>query len=270
MNYPIKQLEKLAPEIQELIGEYRNEELRTSDFNIPWDERTRMSMEASNNFMRRAGVKVLPSVHKVLAEIEALLEGEDKAITERIRPILSEAKQWADHPTNPLGYAELSTQLMRLAGHLSVRVVARPTIFVGYCYTEEDEKLANKFIKLFELERFKCVSGKTAKAGDIDEKVKKLIDQSEGVIIIFTREKELKDGGWTTSRWLTDEKAYAIGRDKPVLLFFDDRIAQTGKKGIHGDLEYVEFNREHLDEAFLKAIDYLRDFRQRVLERRRE
>jgi len=156
---------------------------------------------------------------------------------------------------------------MRLAGHLSVRVVAKPIIFVGYRYTEEDEKLANEFIKLFELEGFKCVSGKTAKAEDIDEKVKKLIDQSEGVIIIFTREKELKDGGWTTSRWLTDEKAYAMGRDKPVLLFFEDCIAQTERKGIHGELEYVKFNREHLHEAFLKAIPYLRDFRQRVLER---
>lgn len=267
MNYPIKQLEELARKIQELLGEYHNEELRTLNFNIPWEERTRISMEASSNFMRRVGVEVLPNVQKVLAEIEALLEGEDKAITERIRPILSEAKQWADHPINPLGYAELSTQLMRLAGHLSVRVVAKPTIFVGYRYTEEDEKLANEFIKLFELEGFKCVSGKTAKAEDIDEKVKKLIDQSEGVIIIFTREKELKDGGWTTSRWLTDEKAYAMGRDKPVLLFFEDCIAQTERKGIHGELEYVEFNREHLHKAFLKAILYLRDFRQRVLER---
>lgn len=270
MNYPFNRLEDLARKIQNLLGEYRSDESHALDFNIPWEKRVQMSMEASNNFMKKVGTEVLPNVQRVLAEVEALLEAEDKAIAERIRPILSEAQRWASHPTNPLGYSELSTSLMRLVGHLSVRVVAKPAIFVGYHYRTEDEILANQFSELFRLEGFNCISGKTAKAEDVDEKVKKLIDQSEGVIIIFTGEKELKEGGWTTARWLTDEKAYALGRDKPVLLFFEDYIAQTERKGIHGDLEYVEFTREHLDEVFLKAIPYLRDFRQRVLERGRK
>ena len=266
MNYPLNQLEDLARRIQNLLGEYHNEGLRALDFDIPWEERSRMSMEASNNFMKKAGTEVLPHAQRVLAEVEALLHAEDKAIAERIRPVLSEAQQWARHPTNPLGYAELSSLIMRLAGHLSVRVVARPTVFVGYRYTPEDEILANKFIELLRLEDFNPISGKTAKAEDVDDKIKKMIDQIEGVINIFTREKELKEKDWTTSTWLIDEKAYAIGRGKPVILFFEDCIAQTERKGIHGELEYIEFNREHLDEAFLKAIPYLRDFRQHVLE----
>lgn len=268
MKHPINQLVDLARRIQVLLGEYHDEEFRSLDFNIPWNERTQISMKASNNFMTKAGTQVLPEVMKILAEVEALLDTEQRAIAERVRPILSETQQWARHPTNPLGYAELSSSLSRLAGHLSVRVAARPTIFVGYRFVPEDEKLVSKFMELFRHEGFNCINGETARAEDIDDKAKEMIEQqSEGVIIIFTKEEELREGGWTTSVWLTDEKAFAIGKNKPVLLFFEDLIAQTQRKGIHGELEYIEFNRGNLDEALLKAIPYLRDFRQRVLER---
>lgn len=269
MKYPINQLLDLARRIQVLLGEYHDEELRSLAFDIPWEERTQISMRASDNFVTKVGTQVLPEIMRILAEVEALMDAEERAIADRVRPILSETLQLARHPTNPLGYVELSSLLSRLAGHLSVRISARPAIFVGYRFTPEDKELLDKFIELFTLEGFNCISGETAKAEDIDEKVKETIEQqSEGVIVIFTKEEELREGGWTTSTWLTDEKAFAIGKNKPVLLFFEDCIAQTQRKGIHGELEYVEFNRDKLDEALLKAIPYLRDFRQRVLERR--
>lgn len=266
MDYPINQVQELALKIQNLHAEYRSEGRRALDFDISFEERSRMSTDASNNFMKNAGTKVLPDIQKTLAEITALLDAEDKAIAERIQPILTEAQRIADHPVNPLGYTKLSSLLMSLAGQLPIRVVAKPTVFVGYRYTEEDEKIANKFIELFRLENLNPISGKTAKAEDVDDKVKGRIAQSEGVIIILTKEQELKNGGWTTSTWLTDEKAFGLGRDILVILLYEDCIAPSERKGIHGALEYIEFNREHLDEAFLKAIPYLRDFRQRILE----
>lgn len=265
--YPLDGMEELARKIQSLLGDYHSKSLRPIDFfGGSFVARVVEFQEASDSIMKKGGTEVLPDVQRILAQVEALLDGEDRAIAERIRPILSKARQWARYPANPLDYVELSTSLTRLAGHLSVRAVARPMIFVGYRYTAEDEILAKKFFELFYLENFVCLSGKTAKAEDIDEKVKGFIEQSEGVIIIFTKETELKEGGWTTSTWLTDEKAFAMGKDKPILLFFEDCIAHTGRKGIHGELEYVDFNREHLEDAFLKGIPYLRDFRQRVLE----
>jgi hypothetical protein len=58
-----------------------------------------------------------------------------------------------------------------------------------------------------------------------------------------------------------------MGKEKPFLMFYDDCLHPDEKKGIHGDFDYVEFNRDCLDEAFLKAIPYLRTFRQRMLRR---
>jgi hypothetical protein len=154
---------------------------------------------------------------------------------------------------------------MRLKGHLSVRNIARPAVFVGYRYAKEDEEIAEKFISLFELEGLGVVSGKTAKVEDVDDKVKGMINTCDGVIVIFTKAQELKEGGWATSLWLSDEKSFALGKSKQVGLFFEDCISQEQKKGIHGNLEYIEFSRDNLDKAFLEAIPYLRDFKQKIL-----
>jgi len=273
MSYPLDELTRLSVRIQELLGDYHIESItdivpkRTPDKTREeeFEERSRGYMVTSGRFMKKAGTELLPQIQSVLAEIESLLESEDKSIASRVRPILENAQRFATNPTNPLGYNELSALLMRLKGQLSMRVIIRPTVFVGFRYTQKDEIVANKLIELFQLEDLNPISGKTAKAEDVDEKIKSMIDVSDGVLIIFTKEKELKHGGWATSTWLTSESAYALGQKKQVGLFFEDCISPTQRKGIQGDLEYIKFNREHLDKTFLEAIPYLKDFRQRIL-----
>jgi hypothetical protein len=276
MSYPLKKLESLSTKIQELLGSYYIES-RTDLILKPREGVSReeefyksikRSNDASSRFMAKAGIEVLPQIQSTLAEIEALLSSEDKSFITRIQPILEKARSIATYPVNPLRYNELSSILMSLKGHLSIRALIRPNIFIGYRYTPEDEEIANKFMTLFTFEGMNLISAKTAKTEDVGEKVKRLIGDSEGVIIIATRDQELKDGGWTTSVWLTDEKSFALGQSKKVGLFFEDCISPTSKKGIQGDLEYIEFNREHLDKAFLEATPYLRDLRQSIIESR--
>jgi len=264
-KYPRKELESLAGRIQSLLGEYRGETTHALTRRISPEESSRLLLEASDNLMKKAGTKALPQIQKVLAEIEVALSDEDKVFAKRIRPILSEAQQFARFPTNPLGYAELSTLLMRLAGYMSVTLEDRPTVFVGYQYTEDDEPIADWFIKLISQEGFEPTSGKKPKAQAFDEKVKRMIARSEGVVVIFTKEKELRERGWTTPTWLTDEKAFAIGKDKPIALFFEDCIAETETKGIQGLHEHIKFNRKHLDKARPRIVKYLRDFKRRIL-----
>ncbi len=170
---------------------------------------------------------------------------------------------------NPLASLEKYKEASKKGGEVLavIRQISesKPQIFVGYRYTDEDEEIAAAFMELLELEGFKCITAKTSKAEDVNEKVKKIIARCDGAAIIFTKEKELKDGGWTTSAWLKDEKAYALGVKKPVLLFFEKDISDSEKKGIHGDLEYIEFERERLHDAILKAIPYVRDFYEKII-----
>jgi len=46
---------------------------------------------------------------------------------------------------------------------------------------------------------------------------------------------------WTTSAWVIDEKAYALGKGKKLVLLREDGIDSIG--GIQGDYEFVEFKR---------------------------
>jgi hypothetical protein len=274
MKYPIKELLDFSIKIQELLGDYH---MKTSaalfmkhnpdkSREEEWRENNLRYDQISSEFMKEAGTKVLPYVQCLLAEIEAMLNGEEEAFANKVRPILKNAKQYAVHPTNPLGYNELASLLINLRGYLSVGMVMKPTVFVGYRYAKEDQEIVRAFIDLMILEGFDVRSGKTAKAEDIDEKVQALISSCDGTIVIFTKSQELKDGGWSTSVWLSDEKAFAMGKSQKVGLFFEDCISEESRKGIHGDLEYIEFDRDDMQKAILDAIPYLRDFKQKILQ----
>ena len=48
-------------------------------------------------------------------------------------------------------------------------------------------------------------------------------------------------------------------------MFFEEGIDENERKGLISNREYISFNREKLDGAFLKAILMLRDFYRIVL-----
>jgi hypothetical protein len=276
VEYPLDDLMTLSIKIQKASGNYFKKstesmfsrQSRFADEETKkrlWDEENRRYALITNKYMTKIGVEILPIVQCLLAEIEVKLSLEDESIRTRINPILKNAKLTAEHPTNPLGVNELSSLLMSLRGHLSIGLIVKPVVFVGYRYNKEDEDIAESFVELMKLEGLNVVTAKTAKPIDVDDKVKEQISKCDGAIIIFTKAEELKDGTWATSAWLLDEKAFTLGKGKEVGLFFEECISDSQKKGLQGNLEHVEFNRNHLEQGILKAIPYLRDFRQKLL-----
>ena len=164
--------------------------------------------------------------------------------------------------------AKLGIDLLEnLLKHKIIKIIKeKPRVFVTYRFAEEDRKIVESIKKLLELEGFDCVGWKTdnVEIENVYNQVKKEIEDSDCVVVIFTR-------NWTTSNWLINEMSFAIGKGKPVILFFEDCIDPEERKsivGIVGDVEYLTFNRYQLDEFILKAIPYIRDFYKKVLERR--
>lgn len=105
-----------------------------------------------------------------------------------------------------------------------------------------------------------------AKPMEIDEKIQQLITESDAVIIIFTKDKKIEGSEYyTTSSWLNSELSFAMGREKPFLRFYDNFIDPDEKKGIHGEFEYIDFNHDCLDDSLLKAIQYTKEFRMKIL-----
>jgi len=76
-------------------------------------------------------------------------------------------------------------------------------------------------------------TGARPKADRISEKVKQLIDQQLIFVGIFTRrDKIARKAEWTTSPWVIDEKAYAVGGNKKLVLLKESGVGSIG--GIQG------------------------------------
>ena len=96
------------------------------------------------------------------------------------------------------------------------------------------------------------MTGEKPEAERISEKVKKLIEQNHVFVGLFTRRDKLaRKKKWGTSAWVIEEKAYALAKNKKIILLRETEIESIG--GLHGDYEYIPFSRETLDQAIVKV-----------------
>ena len=105
------------------------------------------------------------------------------------------------------------------------------------------------------------MTGEKPRAASISEKVKRLIEEQSTFVGVFTRrDKIARKSEWTTSAWVLDEKAYALGRQKPLILLKEQGVGSIG--GIQGDYEYIEFSREALESLECLTVDPIVRFNQ--------
>jgi hypothetical protein len=127
------------------------------------------------------------------------------------------------------------------------------TVFVGQSF-EPLDAIVNKCVhETLEGLGLAVFTGDRPKADRISEKVKSLIEGQSIFVGIFTRrDKIARKTEWTTSQWVLDEKAYAVGRQKPLILLREEGVNSIG--GIQGDYEYIEFSRDALELLVVKIV----------------
>ena len=119
------------------------------------------------------------------------------------------------------------------------------TAFVGHSFDTDDEEVVSFVIGVLEALGFSIQTGARPRAERISDKVKGMIDKQEIFVGIFTRRDRLAGKQqWTTTEWVIDEKAYAYGKDKVLILLKEDGVGSIG--GIQGDYEYLPFSRDGL------------------------
>jgi len=119
MKYPIKKLDKIIDKIHSNYSDFEKRDTSPEmGFDVPLEERVKNSQKSFGDFMAKMRVEVQPDAQKILSEIETKLENEEVRIANQVRPILDEAKSYAEHPTNPLGYNRLAALLSELKGRL--------------------------------------------------------------------------------------------------------------------------------------------------------
>jgi hypothetical protein len=129
----------------------------------------------------------------------------------------------------------------------------RPTAFVGMSFTPNDKEVNDCVTGFLTQIGIAVVTGEKPKTDRISDKVKDAIDNQYLFVGIFTRrDKIARKNEWTTSPWVIDEKAYAVGKGKKLVLLKEELVGSIG--GIQGDYEYINFSRDHLEELVLKLL----------------
>jgi hypothetical protein len=125
--------------------------------------------------------------------------------------------------------------------------------FVGQSFSECDASVNECVVEALKALGIETVTGERPRASSISEKVKRLIDAQDVFVGVFTcRDKIARRREWTTSAWVIDEKAYAVGRQKKLILLRERGEVSIG--GIQGDYEFVEFSRDRLDKLAVQLI----------------
>jgi hypothetical protein len=129
----------------------------------------------------------------------------------------------------------------------------QPTAFVGMSFAPTDKVVNDCVLQTLKLIGITIITGERPKAERISDKVKNAIDNQYIFVGIFTRrDKVARKNEWTTSSWVIDEKAYAVGKGKKLILLKEKGVGSIG--GIQGDYEYIEFSRERLEDLTLSLL----------------
>jgi len=129
----------------------------------------------------------------------------------------------------------------------------QPNAFVGHSFAEKDMPIVNTVIDCLRALGIRVETGQKPRASRISEKVKHLIDGQHIFVGIFTCRDKLEGKKlWTTSSWVLDEKAYALGKNRKLILLKETGVDSIG--GIQGDYEFIEFSRDNLHNAIVGLI----------------
>ena len=125
-----------------------------------------------------------------------------------------------------------------------------PVLFISYHISKENNIIIEQLKDFTNSFQISVITGTEPETDSLSEKEKRLIDESDYLLAILTKDEEKKDGSWIPSKWVSDEIAYSIGLNKKII-----RIVEKGlyyKPAISGDAEYITFDRNNISETIIK------------------
>jgi hypothetical protein len=139
------------------------------------------------------------------------------------------------------------------------KVVAPPVqkMFVGHSFAKDDHAVNDVVLRFLAAYGLTVVTGEKSAADTISAKVRGRIDGCEAFCGIFTRrDRVARKQQWLTSAWVVDEKAYALAKNKKLILLKESGVQSIG--GLQGDYEFLEFERGSVGDLLVKLLETLR------------
>jgi hypothetical protein len=132
------------------------------------------------------------------------------------------------------------------------------TAFVGQSFAAVDDRVNHIVRRFLEAMDIKVVTGEKPAADSISAKVRRRIEGAQLFVGVFTRRDRIAGRQeWSTSTWIVDEKAYALARDRKLVLIKEEGVQSIG--GLQGDYEYIEFRRDKLESLVLALLETFKE-----------
>jgi hypothetical protein len=130
--------------------------------------------------------------------------------------------------------------------------------FVGQSFAAKDERVNRTVQRFLEAMGVEVTTGEQPVAGSVSAKVRARIESADVFVGVFTRRERISGRKeWSTSAWVVDEKAYALAKDKKLVLIKEQGVQSIG--GLQGDYEYLEFERGELQDLVLALLHTFRE-----------
>lgn len=152
--------------------------------------------------------------------------------------------------------------------------------FVGHSFTADDKNLVlsvTEFLEAFKGSNlaFSWTHAEAAKPEDVVEKVLPMLRSCDIFIGICSKKERVAPPTlfrkskwsradsvidesklqWKTSDWIIQEIAIARDREMHLVLLLEEGVRPPG--GLHGNVEYIQFRREHISDAYVRLTQML-------------
>ncbi|QEM13407.1 toll/interleukin-1 receptor domain-containing protein [Mucilaginibacter rubeus] len=152
---------------------------------------------------------------------------------------------------------ELRDQLDQLRRQTTPKAetVTKKSIFISYRFTEIEYKkdLADHLIE----NGYSVVTGMESNQY-ISDAIIARIKQCEFFLCLMTKHQEKKDGTFTTSPWLLEEKGVALASNKKLVLLIEEGVTDYG--GLQGDWQRIHFSSKGFMSAAKQALKQIKSF----------
>jgi len=139
----------------------------------------------------------------------------------------------------------------------AITEVPKASIFVGHSFAKKDSIIVEALLRSLSILDINVITGEKQEAERISDKIKRRIDHCHLILVIMTKRRKLKGSGHDTSGWLIQEAAYALAKNKKLILMVENGVTNIG--GLQGDLEEIRFERRTLHNVILKLQEVVKD-----------
>lgn len=125
-------------------------------------------------------------------------------------------------------------------------------IFLAYRFVEEE--LIGKLKKIIKTNNYDWKEGKREDLGSISEDILSKIKNCGFFIALMTKMDQLKNGRFTTSSWLIEEKGAALAFGQRPLIIVEEGVERHYVGFLQSDDEMIFFNRNNFEGKIEQAI----------------